>query len=85
MRGTQTTAGSDVDNRTHGLSRGGLTTKVHALVDANGLLIAFKITPARLILEPGFGCIFFGRSQQLSYGCCLTMTRWMPSSTPLHM
>ena len=28
-----------------GRSRGGLTTKLHALVDANGLPIAFKLTP----------------------------------------
>lgn len=27
-----------------GRSRGGLTTKIHALVDANGLLILFKLT-----------------------------------------
>jgi transposase len=27
-----------------GRSRGGLTTKVHALVDANGLPIALKLT-----------------------------------------
>jgi transposase len=27
-----------------GRSRGGLTTKIHALVDANGLPVAFKLT-----------------------------------------
>jgi len=27
-----------------GRSRGGLTTKIHALVDANGLLILLKLT-----------------------------------------
>ena len=30
-----------------GRSRGGLTTKLHALVDANGLPIAFKLTPGQ--------------------------------------
>jgi transposase len=30
-----------------GRSRGGLTTKIHALVDANGLPIALKLTPGQ--------------------------------------
>lgn len=30
-----------------GRSRGGLTTKIHALVDANGLLVVLKITPGQ--------------------------------------
>jgi len=30
-----------------GLSRGGLTTKIHALVDANGLPILLKLTPGQ--------------------------------------
>ena len=30
-----------------GRSRGGLTTKIHALVDANGLPILLKITPGQ--------------------------------------
>ena len=30
-----------------GRSRGGLTTKIHAVVDANGLPIAFKLTPGQ--------------------------------------
>lgn len=30
-----------------GRSRGGLTTKIHALVDANGLPVAFKLTPGQ--------------------------------------
>ena len=30
-----------------GRSRGGLTTKIHALVDANGLLVVLKLTPGQ--------------------------------------
>ena len=30
-----------------GRSRGGLTTKIHALVDANGLPILLKLTPGQ--------------------------------------
>lgn len=30
-----------------GRSRGGLTTKIHALVDANGLPVALKLTPGQ--------------------------------------
>ena len=30
-----------------GRSRGGLTTKIHALVDADGLPIALKLTPGQ--------------------------------------
>ncbi len=30
-----------------GRSKGGLTTKIHALVDANGLPILLKITPGQ--------------------------------------
>ena len=30
-----------------GRSRGGLTTKIHTLVDANGLLILLKLTPGQ--------------------------------------
>ena len=33
-----------------GRSRGGLTTKIHALVDANGLPIALKLTKARRMM-----------------------------------
>ena len=31
-----------------GRSRGGLTTKIHALVDTNGLPVALKLTEGRL-------------------------------------
>ena len=31
-------------SRVHGRSRGGLTTKIHALVDTNGLPVAIKLT-----------------------------------------
>ena len=37
-------AGDDSHARCMGRSRGGLTTKIHALVDANGLPIALKLT-----------------------------------------
>jgi len=30
-----------------GRSRGGLTTKIHALVDANGMAVALKLTPGQ--------------------------------------
>ena len=30
-----------------GRSRGGLTTKIHALVDANGLPVVLKLTPGQ--------------------------------------
>src|SRR5215217_6820486 len=38
------TNGDGPDARCMGRSRGGLTTKIHALVDANGLPVALKLT-----------------------------------------
>ena len=37
-------AGSNAHTRCMGRSRGGLTTKIHALVDANGLPVLLKLT-----------------------------------------
>ena len=42
-----TAAGHDFDGRCIGRSRGGLTTKIHALVDARGLPIVLKLTPGQ--------------------------------------
>ncbi|WP_371744825.1 IS5 family transposase [Nordella sp. HKS 07] len=39
--------GREPDDRCMGRSRGGLTTKIHALVDARGLPIALKLTPGQ--------------------------------------
>jgi transposase len=41
--------GTSLEPLLHGASRGGLTTKIHALVDANGLPILLKLTPAKLM------------------------------------
>ena len=43
-KGSATTSRHDAGTRCMGRSRGGLTTKIHALVDANGLPILLKIT-----------------------------------------
>jgi len=43
-RGPQADQGDHVAARCMGRSRGGLTTKIHALVDANGNPIALKLT-----------------------------------------
>ena len=40
----ETDEGHDTPSRCMGRSRGGLTTKIHALVDANGNAIALKLT-----------------------------------------
>jgi len=40
-------------SRCIGRSRGGLTTKIHALVDAMGLPIALKLTKGPLIASKG--------------------------------
>lgn len=42
--GSQATAGDAAHARCMGRSRGGLTTKIHALVDANGLPITLKLS-----------------------------------------
>lgn len=39
--------GREPDDRCMGRSRGGLTTKIHALVDARGLPITLKLTPGQ--------------------------------------
>src|SRR4051794_4174646 len=39
--------GREPDGRCMGRSRGGLTTNIHALADARGLPIAFKLTPGQ--------------------------------------
>jgi hypothetical protein len=41
--------GTSLEPLLHGASRGGLTTKIHALVDAKGLPILLKLTPAKLM------------------------------------
>lgn len=46
-KGAQATAGDGLDGRCMGRSRGGLTTKIHALVDANGLPVTLKLTPGQ--------------------------------------
>ena len=43
-KGSATASRDDAGARCIGRSRGGLTTKIHALVDANGLPITLKIT-----------------------------------------
>ena len=43
--------GTSLEPLLHGASRGGLTTKIHALVDANGLPILLKLTPLKLWRE----------------------------------
>src|SRR6202040_3784509 len=43
-KGAATASRDDAGSRCMGRSRGGLTTKIHALVDANGLPILLKIT-----------------------------------------
>ncbi|WP_373290540.1 IS5 family transposase, partial [Glycocaulis albus] len=45
--GADAAAGDTPDPRCMGRSRGGLTTKIHALVDANGLPVALKLTPGQ--------------------------------------
>ena len=44
---TPSAAGDVAGARCMGRSRGGLTTKIHALVDANGLPILLKLTPGQ--------------------------------------
>src|SRR4051812_40584102 len=43
-KGAATASGNDASTRCMGRSRGGLTTKIHALVDACGLPILLKLT-----------------------------------------
>ncbi|WP_425325058.1 IS5 family transposase [Maricaulis maris] len=46
-KGPHAAARDTPDTRCMGRSRGGLTTKIHALVDANGLPVALKLTPGQ--------------------------------------
>src|SRR5690606_39349925 len=46
-RGPKTAVGDEPDPRCMGRSRGGLTTKIHALVDAKGRPVVLKLTPGQ--------------------------------------
>ena len=67
-----------------GRSRGGLTTKIHALVDANGLPVVLKLTEGQAHDGRGAADMLddIGTDQNLLANRAMTITRYAPRCRP---
>ena len=58
---------TDNNHQDMGRSRGGLTSKIHAVVDTNGLPVHLALTPARRTIT---GCVRFSSAPCFRKRCC---------------
>ncbi|MEH2489042.1 transposase [Bradyrhizobium sp. AZCC 2230] len=69
---------SDNNHQDMGRSRGGLTSKIHAVVDTNGLPVHLALTPARRMITE---CVHFSSAPCLHRRCCSRIAATTPAGS----